>query len=405
MSRNSVFRYKGRETDAQKVGEELGVRAVLAGRVTQHGDGLDINVELVDVRDNTHLWGQRYSRKLADILSVQDEIASEISDRLRLQLTGEEKRRLTKRYTDDAEAYRAYLKGLYYADKFTESGLNKGPNYALAYAGIADAYWNDNELHTGPREAMPKAKTAALKALEIDDTLAEAHAALGIVLTAYDWDWPRTETEFKRAIELNRDYAIAHNHYGWYLSLVGRFDDAIRELKQAQLLDPFSLEANSNLGLAYCRAHRYNEAIDQLTKTIDMDPNFWMPHTFLGWTYKANGRYAEAIAELAKAKQFDNNNMILGSLGEAYALSGNKVEAQKVLDELNAFSKQHFVSPYSIALVYAGLGEKDLAFQWLEKAYGDRTEFLGWIKVDQRLDGLRPDPRFSELMRRVGLQQ
>jgi serine/threonine-protein kinase len=416
MSRNSVFRYKGRDTDAQKVGEELGVRAVLAGRVTQHGDGLEINVELVAVRDNTHLWGQKYNRKLADILSVQDEIASEISDRLRLQLSGEEKKRLTRRYTDDAEAYQEYLKGLYYADKFTESGLNKGieyfkqaiekdPNYALAYAGIAHAYWNDNELHTGPREAMPKAKAAALKALEIDETLPEAHAAMGIVLTAYDWDWPRAEAEFKRAIELNQDYATAHNHYGWYLSLVGRFDDAIRELKQAQQLDPFSLEANSNLGLAYCRAHRYNEAIDQLSRTIDMEPTFWMPHTFLGWTFMANGRYAEAIAELNKAKQFDNNNMILGSLGEAYALSGNKVAAQKMLDELGDLSKHHFVSPHSIALVYAGLGERDLAFQWLEKAYGDRTEFLGWIKVDQRLDGLRSDPRFANLMQRVRLSQ
>src|SRR5262249_33275430 len=268
------------------VGRELGVDAVVTGRVLQRGDSLSIQADLMNVADGSELWGERYNRKLADILPVQEEIAKQISEKLQLRLSSEEQRRLTKRYSDNAEAYQAYLKGRFYTATSTERGLNKGieyfnqaiaidPNYALAWAGLSIGYWEDSDIHVAPHDVMPKAEQAALKAIAIDDTLAEGHAALATALFAYDWDWPNAEKEFKRAIELNRDYPTAHAHYGWYLSLMARPEEAIAELKRATELDPLSTEYNYQLGFALYLARRYDDAAAQYRRTLELDPKDW----------------------------------------------------------------------------------------------------------------------------------
>jgi serine/threonine protein kinase/Tfp pilus assembly protein PilF len=415
-ARSSVFRYKGKDIEPQQVGSELSVQAILNGRVVQHGDQLILSLELVDTQTGNQIWGQQYNQKLSDILAIEDEIVRRISEQLRIKLSGEAQKQLTKRYTDNTEAYQAYLKGRYYANKFTEDGLKRAiehfnqaieidPNYALAYAGLSSAYWNDNDLHMPPWEAMPKAKAAAIKALAIDEKLAEAHAALAIALTAYDWDWLNAEKEIRRAIELNPDYATAHLYYGWLLSVVGRFDESVAELRRAQQLDPLSLEAGTFLGLSFLRAHQYDQAIEQLQKALDMDPTFWLARLYLAWTYEAKGQLPEAIAELQRARQLNDSHFILGSLGQAYALSGKTDEAKKILKELLTDSKRRYVSSHSIAIIYAGLGEKNTAFEWLEKAYEQRSEVMSSLKFDTRLDSLHSDPHFAELTRRVGLPQ
>src|SRR6266498_3463916 len=414
IARSSSFRYKGKEVDPQEVAQALGVEAILTGRVVQRGDNLLISAELVNASDKTQVWGDQYNRKLADILTVQEEIAKRISETLRLRLSGEQQQRLTKRYSDNVEAYQEYLKGRFYSATSTENGLKKSieyfnqaiekdPNYALAWAGLANGYWEDSDIHIAPHDAMPKAKQAALKALAIDDTLAEAHGALAIELTAYDWDWPNAEKEFRRAIELNPDYPTAHAQYGWYLSLMGRSEEAIAEVKHATQLDPLSTNSNGILGMAYGWARRNDEAVAQLQKTLELDPEDWLARAYLGWVHIGQGKFPEAIDSLQRARQIDDNQYVLGALGEAYARSGNRSEALKAIEELKERSKQRYVSPHCVAMVYVGLGEKDLAFEWLEKAYEARSEHLGWLKVDARMDPLRSDPRFAELMRRIGL--
>jgi serine/threonine-protein kinase len=413
MSRNSVFRYKGRETDAQTAGRQLGVRAVLTGRVVQRGDNLTISTELVDTRDNSHLWGEQYNRRLADLLSLQEEIAKQIAAGLRLRLTGEQQKLLAKRPTENPEAYQLYLKGRYYASKLTKEGLEKGieyfnqaiatdPSYALAYGGVAYDYSMANEWTLSPRDAMPKAKEAAKKALELDDTLAEAHASLAAVHVWYDWDWAAAESEFKRSIELKPNYAQAHEVYGWYLVAIGRTNEGIAESERAVDLDPVSPETNAFLGWAIWFAHRYGQAIEQLRKTTDLDPNYSWAHELLGLGYEQQGQFPEAIAELQKAIELAG---IIPEptawLARAYAVSGKRAEAQKLLDTLKERSKETYVPAYDIAVIYAGLGEREQALAWLEGAYQARSIYMNWLKVDPRLDSLRSDPRFQDLLRRM----
>jgi serine/threonine protein kinase/Tfp pilus assembly protein PilF len=413
MSRNSVFRYKGRETDAQTAGRQLGVRAVLTGRVVQRGDNLTISTELVDTRDNSHLWGEQYNRRLADLLSLQEEIARQIAERLRLRLTGEEQKLLAKRPTENPEAYRLYLLGRYYAGRGTKEGFEKGiqylnqaiasdPSYALAYDGLAYDYIIANEWTLSPRDAMPKAKEAAKKALELDDTLAEAHASLAIVSDLYDWDWVAAESEFKRSIELKPNYALAHVWYGLYSVAIGRTNEAIAESERAVDLDPLSPETNAFLGCVLYFAHRYGQVIEQLRETTDLDPNYWLAHGDLGVAYEQQGQFPEAIAELQKAIGLAG---IIPEptawLARAYAVSGNRAEAQKLLDALKEPSKWTYLSPYNIAMVYAGLGEGDQALAWLERAYQERSYYMSWLKVDPGVDNLRSDPRFQDLVRRM----
>jgi TolB-like protein/Tfp pilus assembly protein PilF len=415
MSHDSAFRYKGKETDAQVVGRELGVRAVFKGRITQRGDSLDISAELVDARDDSHIWGQQYSRRPSDIFALQGEIAKEITTMLRMRLSGEDDKRITKSYTANPEAYQDYLKGLYWWNKRTEDGYNKGidyfqqaiakdPNYALAYVGLADSYSRlANNLYVPRKEGYPKAKEAALKALELDDTLGEAHTALAFIKTDYDWDWSGAEREFQRAIELDPGYAYAHELYGFLLYRLGRFEEGIAEVKRSVELDPLSLINNRVLGQAFYDARQYDRAIEQFRKTIELDPNFPGGHVLLGEVYVHKSMYKEGIAEIQKELMIlPNSTGALSELGYAYALDGRRSEAQKVLDQLNERSKQKYVSAVTRAIIYTGLGEKDKAFEWLEKSYEERS--IGAIKVNPVFDPLRSDPRFADLLRRMNLQ-
>jgi serine/threonine protein kinase/Tfp pilus assembly protein PilF len=415
MSRDSAFRYKGKETDAQAVGRELGVRAIFKGRVVQRGDSLDISAELVDARDDSHIWGQQYSRKPSDIFALQGEIAKEITTMLRMRLSGEEVKRMAKNYTANAEAYQDYLKGMYWRYKVTPEGYSKcveydqqaiakDPNYALAYAGLADCYSGPpNNGLVSRREGYPKAKEAALKALELDETLAEAHTALAFIQADYDWDWAGAERESQRAIELNPGYARAHMVYGYLLYRLGRFEEGIAEEKRAVELDPLSLLHNRVLGQAFFEARQYDNAIEQYRKTLELDPNFTGGHQLLGEAYLQKSMYKEGIAEIEKELVISPNSpAALAQLGYGYALEGKRAEAQKVLDQLNERSKQRYVSPANRAFIYAGLGDKDRAFEWLEKGYAERS--VGAIKVNPAYDPLRSDPRFADLLRRMNLQ-
>ncbi len=419
MSRDSAFMYKGKDTDARTVGQALGVRAVFKGRVMQRGDDLEISAELVDARDNSHIWGQQYSRKSSDIFALQGELAKEMTSMLRVRLTGEDEKQMMKSYTANPEAYQDYLKGRYWWNKRTQDGANKGieyfqqaiakdPTYALAYDGLADGY---NILgsygYVPAREAYPKAKEAVLKALQLDDTLAEAHTSLAFTKFAYDWDWPGAEKEFQRAIELNPNYVYAHALHGVYLHTTGRVEESIGELKRAVELDPLSLIANRELGFAFYAARQNDQAIEQYRKTLELDPNFTLTHQYLGLAYLQKSMYKEGLAEFEKALAiFPGETTTLSGLGYAYAVAGRKAEAQKVLDQLNELSKRKYVSAVSKVVVYVGLGENDKAFEWLEKAYEDRSLGgpLSSIKVDPFFDPLRSDPRFQDLLRRMNLQ-
>lgn len=418
MARSAVFRYKGSNIDPQKVGHDLNVRAVLTGRVLQRGETLTISIELMDVRDGSQLWGRQYNRKLADTLAVQEDIAREVTEKLRLRLAGVEEKRLTAHVTENAEAYQLYLKGRYYWNKRTPDGIQKAiesfqqaiekdPSYALAYAGLADCYHVPaNPLP--PRERMPLAKAAALKALQLDDTLVEAHTTLARVLFVYDWDWPAAEKEFKRAIELNPRYAPAHQWYGGYLSAIGRFREADAEKKQALDLEPLSLIVNFEVGLALYSSRNYDQAIDQFQKTLELDANFPPPHTFLAAAYEQKGMFEEAITAFQRAMsvtQSPAKALAMAGLGHVYAVSGRKTEARKILAELQRLSEHSYVQATDVALVYAGLGDKDKAFAWLNKAYEEHSFALSNLKVEPRFDPLRSDPRFTDLLRRMGLPQ
>ena len=414
MSRNTAFHYKNQRIDPQDVGRELGVRAVLVGRVLQFEDTLIVGAELIDVADGAQLWGEQYHRKPTDIFSVQEEISKVISEKLRLRLTGAERELLAKRYTDDTEAYQRYFKGRYFWNKYTEDGVKKSiqyfnqaieidPNFALAYVGLADSYYRLSNLYLPPEEALSKSETAALKALEIDEMLAEAHASLAHIKIYRDWNWREGERELKRAIELNPGYAAARQRYGVYLALMGSFDEALAELKTARDLDPLSLSINLSLATLFYVARRHEQAIEQIKETLEIDANFHMARGILGMVYAQQGDFRRAVAELQEACRLDNTPVLLRFLGHTYAVSGQRSAAQKVLKKLRELSEQSYVPSYGIAVIYAGLGEKDQAFQWLEKAYEDRSEGLGLLKVSPELDNLRSDSRFADLMRRIGL--
>jgi len=410
--------YKNKQADAVKTGNELGVSAVLLGRIIQRGDNLTISAELIDVRYNKLLWGEQYERKMSDLLATQREIAREIVEKLRLKVSGEEKG-LAKHYTESNDAYQLYLRGRFYWNKRTEEGLRKSleyyqqaierdPNFALAYSGLADTYnllgAADASGAMPPDEALPKAKAAALRALEIDDNLAEPHVSLAHVKYYFDRDWATAEREYKRAIELNPNYPTAHSWYAVYLMSAGRFDEALVQVRRAQELDPLSLPINMALGWVLLTARQNDQSVDQLRKTLEMDPNFVLTHHRLGMVYEQQGKYDEAIAEFKQVLSLSPGKPIgIATLARAYALSGNRTEAQKGLAELLKLSKQRYVSPASIAQLYAALGDKDQAFAWLEKADTEHDANLARLKVDPRFDNLRSDPRFADLMRRVGL--
>ena len=418
MARSTMFRYKGKEVDPQKVGQDLRVHAVVSGRLLQRGDTVTVQAELMDVAKGSQLWGGQYNRKAADVIALQEDLSKEISEKLRLRLTGEEKQRLRKRYTENVEAYQFYLKGRYFWNKRSEEGLTKGieyfkqaidkdPGYPLAYAGLADSYYILGYYNwLPPKEAYPKAKAAAVKALELDDSLAEAHAALAAVRRDFDWDWVEAEKEFRRAFELNASYASAHQWCANLFNALGRREEALTEMKKAQELDPLSLIINADLGRTFYFARQYDQSLEQFRKTLDMDPNFALAHLWLGQVYEQRRTYEAAIVEFQKGiSVFGGSSYALARLGHAYAVAGRRGEAQMVLNQLDELAKQKYVSPYDTAVIYAGLGEKDRAFAWLERAYEERSNSLDFLKVEPSLDPLRSDARFQDLIRRVGLPQ
>jgi len=416
---SSVFHYKGKDIDPIKVGKELGVNAVLSGRITQRGDNLTISAELVDVRYNKLLWGEQYDRKTSELLATQREMAREIVDTLKLKVSGQE-RGLAKHYTESNEAYQLYLKGRFYFNKRSQEGMQKSleyfqqaiekdPTFALAYSGVADTYdllaTPDAGGAMAPDEALPKGKKAALKAIELDETLAEPHVSLAHVKYYYDRDWSGAEREFKRAIELNPNYPQAHHWYAIYLVWSGRTNEGLAEIRRAQELDPLSLPISMTLGWLLCDAGRTDEGIEELRKTLEMDPTFVIAHHRLALCYERKGAYDGAITEYQKV--IDLGAKVLGTagLGQAYAMAGKRNEAQKELAELQELSKHRNTWPSLFAYIYAALGDKDQAFAWLEKSIDEHDLVTARLKVDVRFDNLRSDPRFAEMAKRVGLPQ
>jgi eukaryotic-like serine/threonine-protein kinase len=408
-----ALHYKGRAVDIQKTGDALQVQTLLTGRVMQHGDNLSIGVELDDVRDGKQLWGQQYSGKAGDLLRMQSDIAREVSQRLRANHSGGGQN-LALGSTQNPEAYQLYLKGVHYTSKFTKDGFDKGidnlnkaialdPNYALAYSALAYNYINQADWFIAPKIAAPKAKDAAQKALELDESNAEAHVVLAIESQWYEWDWTSAEREFKRAIELNPDSGDARGYYSWFLPIMGRGDEAIAQAKRGLQSDPLSTGLNGNLGSVFVFTHQWDKAIEQLRSSIDLDPNYWFDHYFLGRAYEQKGRFPEAIVALKKGISLEGTTEVWSSLGHAYAVSGNREDAQKVIDHLHELSVHQYVAPYNFAVIYAGLGNKVEAFVWLNRAYEERSYLLTYLTVDERLDSLHSDPRFDELVRRVGL--
>ena len=416
---SSVFRYKNKEIDPIKVGDELGVNAVLSGRIVQRGENLTISAELIDVRHDKLLWGEQYERKVSELLQTQREIAKEIVDKLRLKVSGQESA-LTKHYTESNEAFQLYMKGRFYWNKRMPSALHKSveyyeqaiqqdPTFALAYAGLADTYALLGGPEAGgdmaPIEALPKAKAAALKSIQLDASLAEPHVSLAHVSYFYDRDWVVAEREFKRAIELNPNYPVAHHWYAIFLSTIpGRIPEALTEIRRALDLDPTSLIINSWYGRILDVAGQLDEAVEQLKKTVELDPNFILAHYRLGQTYAEKRMYTEAIDEFNKVLNLQDGKATgLMGLAYVYALAGRRPEADKSLNELLELSKQRYVSPGQIGIIYIARGEKDKAFQRLEEANKVYDLNLMRMKVERRFDPLRSDPRFDDLVRRLGI--
>ncbi len=421
ISRTSAFRYKRREIEPQKVGKELGVEALVTGRVIQRGDDLSVSVELVDAREDKQLWGEQYKVKLVDIISVQQRIATAVCGNLRGGLTSGEKIRLNKLSATNPEAYQLYLKGKYHGNQTTATGLKKSieyfqqaidkdPNYALAYASLADSYsgLGGDWLYLPPRDSFPQSKAAAMKALELDDTLGEAHAALAYAVYFADWDWPSAEREFKRAIELNPNSALSHERYADCLKTRLRFKESMAEAQRAQELDPLSPEVVSQLRFVYLFTHRYDESIAQFQKALELYPNASGIRAGLSWTYAMKGMYPQALAEYDKIADQDKataaeNQFVAGGLGWVYAVSGRRADALKIAKEFRDLSSHAYVDFYLVAGIYAGLGDKDEAFQLLEKGYEGHSATMPYLAVDIFWYGMRSDPRYGDLLRRMGL--
>ena len=417
MARTTMFRYKGKEVDPQIVGRDLQVDAVLTGRVLQQNNTLVIQADLMNVSDGSQLWGEHYTRKLDDVFAIQDEIAKQITDRLRLRLTGEEQKLVTKHPTENTEAYDLYLKGRYFWGKGTEDGFKKSieyyqqataldPNYALAYVGIASSYASLGGVlgFQSPTENYPKSKEFAMRALALDETLAEAHSALATNSLNYEWNWPEAEQQYKRAIELNPNYGFAHSGYGTYLEALGRFDEAVRERQLAQKCDPLSPFAVADVGYPLYYAGQYDEAIKYYRRGLELDPKFSWGHLWIGQVYVQRGMYNEAIDEINQAIQLSGGDTrARATLGHAFAVAGRRDDAVKVLNELKSLSKERYVSPYFMALIYVGLGDDHQAVAWLEKAYAERQPYLILMKAEPVFNRLHADPGFQAIERRVGL--
>lgn len=416
---SAVRRYVDPDQDPVVIGQKLKVEYVLQGSIQRSEDRIRVSVQLVNVQDGAPLWAENFDERFTGVFAVQDSISLQVARALKPELTGEERRVLAKRYTENTEAYQEYLRGRYLGSKRTiedlkrsighfEQAMTLDPNFALAFAGLADSY-SLLAVYDAlpPSEVTPKAKATAMKALEMDDTLAEAHTSLGFILSRLDWNWSGAEKEFKRAIELNPNYATAHHWYSTHLMFMKRFDEARVVLNQAEELDPLSLSINAAKGALFYRARQYDHAIAHYQKVMKLHSDYASGgmRIHLGQAYEQKGMYDEAIAEFVKARELSGDGPdALASLGHAYAVSGQREQALKVIYRLKELSTSKYVPSYFVAIVYSGLGERDQALEWLEKAYEERSSWLGEIQVDPRLDGLRSDPRFEDIARRVGLE-
>lgn len=410
---SSVMRYKEKDADVSKIAGELGVDAIMTGRLVKRGDNLKITVELVDARNNKSLWGEQYERKMSDLLATQREIASTIVQKLQLTLSGNESKGITKQYTNNNEAYQLWMKGRYHFARRTKEEIEKSidafqqavaldPNFALAYAGIAESYAViPSYPYASPAEVVPKAKAAVAKALAIDPELPQAHTVAGMIAATYDWDWAKAESEFKRALELDPNLAITHYRYAWtYLSPMGRHDEAVAEMKKAMELEPLSIPQGANFAAVLLYARRYDEALDQARKTYALDPENPTSKNWLCHTLNINGMYAESLA-ISEPTLNGNGNKLLNAASYAYAKTGRRKEADEIFARWQHPQPPQYVMNYFIAISYAALGEKDAAFDELEKAYQNHDWFLQRIKVDPFLDPLRSDPRFDQMVKKL----
>jgi eukaryotic-like serine/threonine-protein kinase len=417
IARSTAFRYNGKDVDPRRVGRELNVATVLTGRLREGEDTLSVQVDLVDTATGAQLWGEEYHRKASDMIDVKQAIAREVTEKLKLKLSGEEQRRLDKGDSTNTEAYRFYLRGRYFWNKRTPDGIRQAitefqeaierdPHFALGYVGLADCYTGLTFYgFAAPHEAMPKARESAIKALSLDNTAAEAHASLAHVLMNYDWDWATAEKEFKRSMELKPDYATAHQWYAiHYLTATNRLEEAIQEMKRALELEPVSLVMNTFMGATFYHAGRYDEAVDQCRRTVEMDPTFAVAHWHLGLAYEQKQIFDKAIEEFRLAISLSQRSpLMIAALGHAYARANKTVEATNILEELTELSNRQYISPLGLAQIYAALGDNEKVFELLEKAYTDHSFHLVNLNVSPQFKALRSDPRFKALAQRIGL--
>ena len=419
ISRTSTARYKSSPDNLREIAKQLGVANVLEGSVQRSADQVRVNVQLINALTDAHLCAEAYDRELTDIFAVESDIATTIAETLQVKLTGSEKAAIAKRPTANTKAYEFYLKGRFFWNKRTPDGIKQAivqfqqsierdPNFALGHAGLADSYIALTFYNfAAPHESMPKAKESAIKALALDNTVAEAHASLAHVLMNYDWNWSAAEKEFKRSIELKPDYATAHEWYAiHYLTATGRLKEAVQEMKKALELEPASLVMNTFMGATLCYAGRYDEAIDQCRRTVEMDPNFAVAHWHLGLAYEQKQVFDAAIEEFQKAISLSGGSPLMkAALGHAYAKSQKKHEANKILGELDELSKQQYVSAYEVAAIYVALRNNEQAFQLLGKAYTEHSFHLVYLNVWPQFKSVSADPRFQDLVQRIGLSR
>ena len=411
---STVFRFKGKDLDPQTVGFQLNVKAVMMIRVMRLGEKLIIRSELVKVADGSQLWGEQYNRSPNDILAVQDEIARAISESLKFKLSRQDQIRLTKQPTDKIEAFNLYLRGRYFWNKYNKEWVLKAidafkqaieidPDYALAYCGLADAYFRLSNVHFQPREVLPKAKEAALKAVQIDENLAEAHSSLALIYVYYEHDWMRAEREFRRALKLDPYLVSAHQRYGSYLTFMGHFEESLRHYETALELDPFSLQVNMNIATTYYLRAEYDRAVRHLNRTMELEPNYMPIHFVLGCVYIQQKRWEEAIKEFQFIYKLDEEAYLaIGFMGYAHALAGQRAEAVTLLNVLRELSQRKYVSPYAMLVIHLALGPEERVFELLEELYKEHNDWLVWLKVSPELKPLHDNPRFENMLKRVG---
>jgi serine/threonine protein kinase/Tfp pilus assembly protein PilF len=417
IARTSVAQYKETTKDIAEIGDELDVTDILEGSVRKSDNKLRITLQLIDAQTQEHRWTQDYDSEFKDIFAIQRMVAQQVAKALSMKLLPEEREQLEKRGTEDIEAYKLYLRGrdklryynensMRHALEYFEEAIEIDPGYAKAYAGLADCYHNLSNIYLPPKEAMPKAMAAARKALELDNSLAEAHATLGAIKAFYQWDWAAAEEEFKKAIELNPSYTTTRHYYGIYLIVHGRFEESILQLNQAKQLDPLSLSVEMTSDLPYYYGRQFEQAIKKARRIIESEPDFYAPYGILAFSHLQMGKTSEAVMELEEVVELNKGPSFLGYLGRAYAMAGKTNEAQKMLrDLLSRRANGEYIRPDQIALIYIGLGKKDQALQWLEKAYQERIEELILLNVDPLYDSIRSDERFVTLLEKIGLRK